>query len=213
MIDARLVLAEVLFEHNRLEAAEEQVVAALQFSSPGGTNDPTWAVEIDLIRVLIAQQRLDEALNRIGRLRQAEIRIRPHHHFLRRLNDIEIGCRIELDDLDGALHMARASAPSDIATLTLARLDLRSGRPDGVRTRLGTSASAAIATEIRRLVLMACAEVQQGQGGARHGNPSPGSGDRTTGGLRPSVPRGSTPDAALAARYRRCSSRRLHRRN
>ena len=161
VIDARLVLAEVLFEHNELQAAEDHVLAALEYSSPEGPNHPTWVVEIDLIRVFIAQQRLGEALNRIGHLRQAERRNPPAHSLLRKLNEVEIGCRIDLDDLDGALRMAQASPPGDLSTYTLARLDLRSGRPDRVVSLLGTSPSPTIATEIRRLALIACAEVQQ----------------------------------------------------
>ena len=69
-IDARLVLAEVLFEHNELRAAEEQCLAALQLAGGEEATDPLWAVEIELVRVLIAGQRLGEALNRIGHLQQ-----------------------------------------------------------------------------------------------------------------------------------------------
>ena len=159
------MLAEVLFEHNELGAAEQQVVAALQLAGAEEANYPIWAVEIEFVRVLIAQQRLGEALNRLGHLRQAERRNPPAHHLLRKLNQVEIGCRINTGDLDGALLMAQACPPGDIATLTLARLDLRSGRPERVLGRLSASASAGIATEIRRLVLVACAEEQQARAG------------------------------------------------
>ena len=165
VIDARLVLAEVLFEHNELGAAEQQVVAALQLAGAEEANWPIWAVELQFVRVLIAQQRLGEALHRLGRLRQAERRNPPPHHLLQKLNQVEIGCRINTGDLDGALLMARACPPGDIASLTLARLDLRSGRPERGLSRLSASASAGIAAEIRRLVLVACAEEQQGQAG------------------------------------------------
>ncbi len=165
VIDARLVLAEVLFEHNELGAAEQQVVAALQFAGAEEANYPVWAVEIEFVRVLIAQQRLAEALNRLGRLRQAERRSPQPRHLLEKLNQVEIGCRISRGDFDGAVLMARTCPPGDISNLTLARLDLRSGRPGRVLGRLGASASAGIAAEIRRLVLVACAEEQQGQAG------------------------------------------------
>ena len=165
VIDARLVLAEVFFEHNELGAAEQQVVAALLMAGAEEANYPIWAVELEFVRVLIAQQRLAEALHRLGRLRQAERRSPPPHHLLQKLNQVEIGCRINTGDLDGALLMARAWPSADIASLTLARLDLRSGRPEHVLGRLSASASAGIAAEIRRLVLVACAEEQQGQAG------------------------------------------------
>ncbi len=163
VVDARLVLAEVLFEHNELDAAEEQLLAALHLANPDEANHPSWPVDIDFVRVLISKQRLGEALNRIGHLRQAERRNPPAHYILRKLNEVEIGCRIDLDDLDGALRMAQSSPPGDVSTQTLARLDLRSGRADRALRRLGTGPSNAIATEIRRLVLVACAEMQQGR--------------------------------------------------
>ncbi len=165
VIDARLVLAEVLFEHNELGAAEQQVVAALQLAGAEEANYPIWAVELEFVRVLIAQQHLGEALHRLGRLRQAERRNPPPHHLLQKLNQLEIGCRTNTGDLDGALLIARACPPGDIARVTLARLDLRSGRPERLLGRLSPSASAGIAAEIRRLVLVACAEEQQGQAG------------------------------------------------
>ena len=165
VIDARLVLAEVLFEHNELGAAEQQVVAALQMAGAEEANCPMWAAELEFVRVLIAQQRLGEALHRLGRLRQAHRRNPLPHHLLQKLNQVEIGCRISTGDLDGAVLMARACPPGDISSLTLARLDLRSGRPQRVLDRLSASASAGIAAEIRRLVLVACAEEQQAQAG------------------------------------------------
>ncbi len=165
VIDARLVLAEVLFEHNELGAAEQQVAAALQLAGGEEADCAMWAVELEFVRVLIAQQRLGEALHRLGRLRQAERRSPPPHHLLQKLNQVEIGCRINMGDLDGALLMARGCPPGDIASLTLARLDLRSGRPERALGRLSACPSAGIGAEIRRLVLVACAEEQQGQAG------------------------------------------------
>ena len=90
-----------------------------------------------------------------------ERRSPPPHNLLRKLNQIDIASRIDLDDLDGALLIARSSPPDCISSQTLARLDLRSGRPDRVLSRLGNSPSVGLATEIRRLVLVACAAVQQ----------------------------------------------------
>ena len=77
VIDARLVLAEVLFEHNELRAAEQQVAAALQLARAEEASYPIWALELEVVRVLTAQQHLAEALNRLGHLRQAETGI-PH---------------------------------------------------------------------------------------------------------------------------------------
>jgi LuxR family transcriptional regulator, maltose regulon positive regulatory protein len=162
-LDARLALAEVLFEQNELEAAEAHLERARRLCRISGGSHWEWAVEVDLVRLLIARQRPGDALNRLGRLRQLEGRQPPAHHLLQKLNYVEILCRIALGDLEGTLMVARSMAPPDIARETLARIDLFSGRPDRALSRLAAGPLPKLGAEIRRLILLACAEMQRGR--------------------------------------------------
>jgi LuxR family transcriptional regulator, maltose regulon positive regulatory protein len=58
--------------------------------------------------------------------------------------------------------VARSMAP-DIARETLARIDLFSGRPDRALSRLAAGPLPKVGAEIRRLILLACAEMQRGR--------------------------------------------------
>jgi LuxR family transcriptional regulator, maltose regulon positive regulatory protein len=160
--DARLVLAEVLFEHNELDLAQEQLQTALQLSRSAGAAHWAWAAEVDLVRVMIAQERPGDALNRLGHLRQLGLRTPPPHHLLQRFNDAEIGCRLSLGDLEGALMLGRSAHAGDVSSEVLARIDLASGRPDRALARLSSRRSASLASEVRRLVLLSCTERQHG---------------------------------------------------
>ncbi len=161
-LEAHLALAEVLFEHNELGAAREHLDTALLLCRSNAERSWAWAVEIDLIRVMIADRHAEEVLSRLGRLRQLEMRSPPPSNLLQRLNQHEIGCRIAIGDLGGAVVIARSIPPGEISSGALARIDLCSGRPDRAVARLNSSASSATGAEIRRLVLLACAEVQRG---------------------------------------------------
>ena len=161
--DSRLALAEALFEHNELEAALDQLESGLRLSRLQGWAHWSWAAETEAVRVIMAQNRVGEALNRLGRLRQVEVRDPPPHHLLRRLNEVEVGCRLTVGDLEGAIVIARSLAPGDLSPQTLARLDLSSGRAERALSRLASGVKTTVAGEIRRLVLMACAEMQQGR--------------------------------------------------
>ena len=107
--DARLVVAEVLFEHNELDIAQAQLETALQLCRSAGAAHWAWAVEVDLVRVMIAEERPGDALNRLGHLRQLGLRNPPPHHLLQRFNDVQIACRLSLGDLEGALMVARSA--------------------------------------------------------------------------------------------------------
>lgn len=76
-LDARLALAEVLFEQNELEGAEAHLETARRLCRTAGGSDWKWAVEVDLVRLLIARQRPGDALNRLGHLRHLEGRKPP----------------------------------------------------------------------------------------------------------------------------------------
>jgi LuxR family transcriptional regulator, maltose regulon positive regulatory protein len=162
-LDARLALADVLFEQNDLEGAQAHLESARRLCRTVGGTHWEWAVEVDLVRLLIAKQRPGDALNRLGHLRHLEGRQPPPHHLLQKLNYVEILCRIALGDLEGTLLVARSMAPPDIARETLARIDLFSGRPDRALSRLAAGPLPKLGAEIRRLILLACAEMQRGR--------------------------------------------------
>ena len=97
-LDARLALAEVLFEQNELEQAQEHLEAARRLCRSEGMAPWTWAVEADLVRVMTAQDRTGERPRAdLGQLRQlARSGTPPPHHLLQKLNQIEIDCRLLL---------------------------------------------------------------------------------------------------------------------
>ena len=167
-LDARLALAEALYEHNELDMAKDQLEAASQLCQSDGSAPWRWAVEAGVARVLIAQGRSGEALNRLGHLRQLGLRNPPPHHLWQQLNNVEIVCRLSLGDLEGALLMARSVRAGGIPPVTLAQIELCSGRPDRASARMGAGPAMSRADETRRLVLLACAEVHQGRGPEAH---------------------------------------------
>jgi LuxR family maltose regulon positive regulatory protein len=162
-LDARLALADVYFEQNELELAHTELEATLQLCRSAGGSDWEWAAEADLVRIMIAEQRPREALNRLGHLRHLEGRHPPAHHLLEKLNYVEILCRIALGDLEGTLLVARSMSVPEVSREVLARIDLFAGRPDRALSRLTAGPLPKIGAEIRRLILLACAEMQRGR--------------------------------------------------
>ncbi len=161
--DARLAVAEVLFEHNELEQAQELLQSAVQLCASAQASHWASATEVDLVRLMIAQERSSEALDRLGHLRLVALRDPLPRHLVKRVNEVEIGCRISLGDLEGALSVARSVDRGDISSQTLARIDLASGRPDRALARLTSDRPVSLAHEVRRLVLLACTERQLGR--------------------------------------------------
>ncbi len=160
--DARLAVAEVLFEHNELEQAQELLQSAVQLCASAQASHWASAAEVDLVQLMIALERPSEALDRLGRLRLVALRDPLPRHLVKRINEVEIGCRVSLGDLEGALSVARSVDRGDISSQTLARIDLASGRPDRALARLTTDRPVSLAHEVRRLVLLACTERQLG---------------------------------------------------
>ncbi len=138
---AHLAMAEVLFEHDELDLAKRQLDDAAQIASSQGSGYWTWAVEVELLRVMVAQQGQREALAHIGQLRQLGVRNPPPHQIRNKLAQVEIGCRLAVGDLEGALMLARSIHPGEISCETLARIDLAAGRPDRALARLSSARS------------------------------------------------------------------------
>ena len=59
--------------------------------------------------------------------------------------------------------VARSIPPEELSFETLAKIDLAAGRPDRALARLSSARSPLLGHEIRRLVLLACAEMQHGR--------------------------------------------------
>jgi LuxR family maltose regulon positive regulatory protein len=163
-LDARLALSEVLFERDELEAAEAHLEDALRVCRLQAATHWRAAVEADRVRLMIAQQRPGDALERLGRLQQIGGCDGLAHHLVRRLAHVEISCRVALGDLEGALLILRSVSPDDRSCGTLAEIDLCAGRPDRAVIRLAEGGSCESAVEVRRLVLLACAETELGHG-------------------------------------------------
>jgi LuxR family maltose regulon positive regulatory protein len=163
LLEARLALAEVLFEKSQLNQAQDHLEAALPLCRSAGGRHWAWAINIDLLRLLLARGQAGEALNRLGELRDIELRTPPPLHLCQKLNDIEIGCRVALGDWHGALLVARSVPAAELSPLTLAQVDLCSGRPDRALAALTRTTAAADANEIRRLIALASAQSQTGQ--------------------------------------------------
>jgi DNA-binding CsgD family transcriptional regulator len=161
-LEARIVLAGVLFEHNQLDASWQQLQACLRLCWLTSAIRWMWAIEIELARVQVAQGAGTEAMHRLEdlRVKGAGLLSQP---LLQRLNQVTIDCRLQLGDHDGALLLARSLLPSDIPCETLARVDLHSGRSDQALHRLDVNPSPNLAIHVRRLVLVARAEYQQGR--------------------------------------------------
>jgi LuxR family maltose regulon positive regulatory protein len=163
LLEARLALAEVFFEKSQLDEAREQLEAALPYCRSAGGRNWVWAVKVDLLRTLLATGRPAEALNQLGQLREVELRTPPPSHVRPRLNGIEIGCRLALGDLDGALLVARSVSAQEMSPLTLSEIDLCSARPDRALAVLSRRSATIDADEIRRLIGLASAQAQSGQ--------------------------------------------------
>src|SRR5262249_27701077 len=111
----------------------------------------------------IAQQRTGDALGRLERIRE----INDAGGYLSRqlrhkLNEFEVTCRLQLGEVGDAARIVASAPPEDICDETLAQLELRLGRADRAATRLTSDTSSNIATEVRRLMLLARAEYALG---------------------------------------------------
>jgi LuxR family transcriptional regulator, maltose regulon positive regulatory protein len=162
-LEARIVLATVFFERNALVAARAQLEAALEACYITGSTPSLWAVQTFLAHLAIAQQRAVDAAPQLQQLRHVKDRGLLSQAMIRNVNQVDIDYRLQLGDLEGALLMVKSSPPQDFHCETLARVQLCLGRPDRVMPRLRAGRAPSHAAHIRRLILRACAENQEGQ--------------------------------------------------
>ena len=162
-LEARVVLAEVFFERNALDAARAELQAALRWSCLTEAAPWIWIVKANLARLSVAQQRAGDAAPFIEELRQIGESGPLPQPVIRVLNQVEVDCRLQLGDVEGAVRFVRNGRPGDFDCETVAGVELSSGRPDRVIAQLSAGRAPNLATHIRRLVLFACAEEQQGR--------------------------------------------------
>jgi DNA-binding CsgD family transcriptional regulator len=162
-LEARVVRAEVFFERNALDAAHGELLAALRCCGGTDASSWTWTVNTLLARLSVAQQCAADAVPRLHDLRQVMGAGLLPPSLIRLLNQVEVDCRLQLDDMQGAATIVRTNSPRDLDRETIARVDLCSGRPDRVMARLGSGTAPSLAAQIRRLILLACAQKQQGR--------------------------------------------------
>ena len=160
-LDARLAMAEVLFEHDELDLAEAELEAALSVSFAEGMTHLTWRVEVDLVRVMIAQQRQREALNRVGQLRHSGYGTHPPPNYE------EIGPRRGwLPSWCGRPRWCSHVAGRYPVRTCPAKPWPGSTWPRAVPTGFSPAQSSRLALPaeaIRRFILLACAEMQHGR--------------------------------------------------
>jgi LuxR family maltose regulon positive regulatory protein len=162
--DARLALGVVHWQWDDLATAERQLETALVSERSGGRPPTVWAIELQLVRTLISGRREAEALDRVGRLRQAALRRPLPCHVGIGLDEVEIDCRLAVGDLDGASRILKDVPLVGRNPVVSARVDLCAGRPDRAVGRLTATPirRLGVGAEVDRLVLLARAELQLG---------------------------------------------------
>jgi len=121
-------------------------------------------VECDVARLMIAEGRPLDALHHLCDIRDAESDEVLPDHLRQRLDHVEIRCRLQLGDVEGALRILKYCDPELRTPEMVSRVDLSSGRPDRAADRLGEAAggSGPVRCAIERLLLLARAFVQLG---------------------------------------------------
>ena len=162
---ARLTLAAVHRERNELDAAQQLLTDGLDGCQQKGQARWAAALRCELIQVVVAQGRHLDGLDRLGQLRHVDADDPLPECLRRKLDRVEIHCRLALGDLEGALLILNSVPTALHRDEILARLDLCAGRPDRAEQRLTAAADRArpMRAEIERLVLLARAQLQLGK--------------------------------------------------
>jgi LuxR family maltose regulon positive regulatory protein len=154
----------MFWEQCELDAASNHFHDAVRLCQSKGYVRGTSLAERWLVRVIMSQGRLADALDEISRLRRAERYDPPPDWLLEGLDEAEIQCRLALCDFDGALGILDSIPPEDRTPGMLARIDLAAGRPDRAVERLVTVVPAPVRlpVQVEQLALLARAQLQLG---------------------------------------------------
>ena len=143
VLAARLTLAAVLRERNELDKAEQVLTEGLDTCQHNGQAQWAAAFVCELIQVMMAHGHHLDGLDRLRQLRHAHAHDPLPANLLRKLDQVEIHCRLGLGDLEGALSIINSIPATLQRNETLARLDLCAGRPDRAVRRLTAAADGA----------------------------------------------------------------------
>ena len=113
---ARLTLAAVLRERNELVAAQQLLIEGLDACRQKGQDRWAAAFVCELIQVVMDQGRYLEGLARLRQLRHINADDSLPERLRRKLDQVEMKCRLALGDLEGALLILNTIPPRCTAT-------------------------------------------------------------------------------------------------
>jgi LuxR family transcriptional regulator, maltose regulon positive regulatory protein len=163
-LDSLLTLASVFFERDDLVSASGQLEQARSVCAHATKGRWRTRVECDVVRLMMAEGRPLEALHHLCDVRAAESDEALPEHIRQRLDQVELRCRLQLGDVEGALRILKYCDPEVRTPAMLARIDLSLGRPDRAAKRLSGAPSGAepLRCSIERLLLLVRSYVHLG---------------------------------------------------
>jgi LuxR family maltose regulon positive regulatory protein len=163
-LDSLITLASVSFERDDLTSVADQLEQARRMCTHATQGRWRARVESDVVRLLVAQGRPLEALHHLCDIRDAESDEILPEHIRQRLDYVEIRCRLQLGDVEGALRILKYCDPELRTPEMVSRIDLSLGRPDRAAERLAGTAGRAgpVRCAIERLLLLARSFVNLG---------------------------------------------------
>ncbi len=160
---ARRLLGAVHLERDELEVADEYLSAARELADEIGNKVWRSGVELEMVRLRLAQRRNADALAIIGRIRWFDAWAPLPLPLKVKLTELDVSCRLLLEDIDTASGAA-AELGDGCPAATLTRIALRAGRPDHARASLEQVRQASLTPRqaIEHQLLTAGTELQQG---------------------------------------------------
>lgn len=130
VLDGRLVAARVLLERDDLHGAAQELDEAETLCSQSGLRRWAAVVRAERARLAMEERRFEDALGYLDEARRPEVCGAASWFVDRRLDEIEIRCRLLMGDPTGAARIFDAAPPEWRSCELTARLRLASGRPD-----------------------------------------------------------------------------------
>jgi LuxR family transcriptional regulator, maltose regulon positive regulatory protein len=161
-LNSRMTLASVFFERDDLTSAAEHLEQARRMCAHATQGRWRTRVECDVVRVMMAQGQPLEAMRHLSDTRGAESGEVLPDHIRRQLDHVEIRCRLQLGDVEGALRILKYCDPELRTPEMVSRIDLALGRPDRAVERLTGTGAGPVRGTIERLLLLARSYVQLG---------------------------------------------------
>ena len=161
-VGLRMVLAGVLYEHDDLVGAGDQLLRADRVCRAAGQDRWRVGIECQMARLDLARGRPTEALRRLDGLRSAEL-LRSNVPLQMLAHEVEVRCRLALGDLLGAEDLLIDTDQVSPSPELLARFHLATGRPDRAAAEVGRSGFTARGRpSIERLLLQTRVFLQAG---------------------------------------------------